>query len=162
MSNKLDVLPTVDLGHIEFQRLADRPRTPPRSAFLTITMPLKPYPQIIVTGASIAQGSFKTGGFGSILVEEVGQSMCRLETDTYRAVGMLMMCDTVFWQSRCDQSWDVRLVSTPRFGILAAQLTAEYSNSNSRQLLYKLQSDFHVPGDGKVILFVIQVGSNDR
>jgi hypothetical protein len=40
-----------------------------------------PYPQIIVTGDSIAQLSFQKGGYGSLLCDVVGLKPARMEAD---------------------------------------------------------------------------------
>ena len=40
-----------------------------------------PYPQIIVTGDSIAQLSFQKGGYGSLLCDLVGIKPARMEAD---------------------------------------------------------------------------------
>jgi hypothetical protein len=41
-----------------------------------------PYPQIIVTGDSIAQLSFQKGGYGSVLSDIVSQSRVRPDVDS--------------------------------------------------------------------------------
>lgn len=89
------------------------------------------YPHIIVTGDSIAQLSFKSGGYGSLLADRVSHFPVKnTEADDVKYAGKL----------------DV--------------LNRGMGGYQSTQLVHKLQTDLIAPG-ADVKLFLIHIGTND-
>jgi hypothetical protein len=56
-----------------------------------------PYPTVIVTGDSIAQMSFKAGGYGSTLVDLVWDGPCSEKTALTVSIKATLMSSTVVW-----------------------------------------------------------------
>ncbi len=101
-----------------------------------------PYPQIVITGDSISQQSFKSGGYGAALTDEVSDLPVRCAAE--RRISNFL-----------------RFGLCPQYHGKLDVLNRGMGGWNSRQIVKLLKSDMDIRKDADIKLFIIHIGTND-